>query len=137
MAQLGRTTRAYVNGYTRSAISVGSLRRREKREVIANFNGAIPVGDEIVSVTWRCTAPWTTFMSAPTISADQRETTVLVDFQAAGWSYLRADVTLNTGAVYNQVFDFNVRDSPWFNDELAPAAGPFSVTVTAPTGGDE
>jgi hypothetical protein len=132
MPQLGRVTRSYVNGYNRSAVSVGQLRRREKREVIANFNGAIPVGTTIESATWRANSPWVTFMSAAAISADQRESSINVDFQNPGWGWMRCEVTLDNGEIYNQVFDFTVRDTPWFSDEVLVTSGPYSLTVVAP-----
>jgi hypothetical protein len=128
--ELGRVTRSYVSGYDRARVHVGTVRRQERRCVVANFNGAIPPGRSIASVVWRCTSPWVTFMRDPSIF--ERDAQVVVDFQNPGWGALKATVTLDNGEIYNQTFEYTVRDAPWFMENYAPIAGPYTVTATAP-----
>lgn len=130
--EIGRATRAYVSAYDRARVQIVRVRRQEKRCLVANFNGAIPPGRTIVSATWSCTSPWVTFMSNASISDNQRETQVLVDFQNPGWGAVKVTATLDNGEVYNQVFEGVVRDIPWFNENLPIANGPYSLTATAP-----
>ncbi|HET6725873.1 MAG TPA: hypothetical protein VFH85_07705 [Gammaproteobacteria bacterium] len=128
-AELGRVTRAYVSAYDRGRIHVARVRRQEKRCVVADFNGAIPVGRTVVSATWRATNPWVTLMSDASIAG--RAAQVTVDFQFAGCAALKATVTLDNGEIYNQVFEFTVRDCPWFFENDALTTGPYVLTVTA------
>lgn len=130
--ELGRATRAYVSAYDRARIQVVRVRRQEKRCLVANFNGAIPRGRTIVSARWSCTSPWVTYMSNASISTDQRETMVMVDFQNPGWGAVKVTATLDNGEIYNQVFEGLVRDIPWFNENLPISNGPYSLTATAP-----
>lgn len=127
--ELGRVTRAYVSGYDRARVHTATVRRQERRCVVANFNGAIPPGRSIVSVVWRCTSPWVTYMRDPSII--ERDAQVVVDFQNPGWGALKATVTLDNGEIYNQTFEYTVRDAPWFMENYAPVAGPYTVTATA------
>lgn len=127
--ELGRVTRAYVSGYDRARVHVGTVRRQERRCVVAGFNGALPPGRSIVSVIWRCTSPWVTYMRDPSIF--ERDAQVMVDFQNPGWGALKATVTLDNGEIYNQTFEYTVRDAPWFMENYAPVAGPYTVTATA------
>lgn len=129
MVNVGRSTRAYVSGYQRARVHVGTVRRQEKRYLVADFNAAIPAGVTITSATWRTTNPWSMSMSLPTISG--REVSVLVDFQNSGRGAIKATITLSNGEVYNQLFEYIVRDAPWFDEPFALTAGPFSVTATA------
>jgi len=127
--ELGRVTRSFVSGYFRARVHVGTVRRQEKRCVVADLNGAIPTDRTIASVTWRATNPWSMFMSDPTI--DGREARVMVDFQNSGCGALKATATLDNGEIYNQLFEFTVRDAPWFDEPFSMSIGPYSVTVIA------
>lgn len=127
--ELGRVTRAYVSGYDRARVHIGTVRRQERRCIVANFNGAIQPERSIASVVWRCTSPWVTYMRDPSIF--ERDAQVMVDFQNPGWGALKATVTLDNGEIYNQTFEYTVRDAPWFMENYAPIAGPYTVTATA------
>lgn len=128
--EFGRATRAYVSAYDRSRVHQSRLYRFEKRCLVANFNGAIPSARTIVSAVWRTDAPYIGVMSSPLISANQRETTVLLQTQLGGWMNVRAEVTLDNGEIYNQAYRVNVREAGLFNDDPALSSGPFSVSVS-------
>lgn len=131
MSDLGRETRAYVSGYDRSKVQQSRLYRFEKRSLIANFNGALDQARTIVSAVWRTDAPEIGVISNPQITADRRETSVDFASQLGGWANLRAEVTLDNGAIYTQVFRVNVREASYFFDDPPSVLGPFSVMVVA------
>lgn len=128
---LGRVFKALVSAYDRSRTQVGQVRRQEKRTVVADFNGAIEPDRTIESVTWRCPNPWVLAMSDAAVADDQRSVSVLADFQFGGYAALRATVTLDNGDKLNQVFEFTVRDAPWFWEDAPVTSGPFVLTATA------
>lgn len=125
--EIGRVTRSYVSAYNRYRVHVGQVRRQERRCVVADFNGAIPASRSIVAVRWDCTNPWVAKMSAPAING--REVQVTADFQSGGFAALRASVTLDNGEIYNQAFEFTVRDAPCFIENAPTNAGPFTLTA--------
>jgi hypothetical protein len=127
--ELGRATRAYVSAYDRSRVHQSRLYRFEKRCFVANFNGAIPPARTITRATWRIDCPEVGVISSPSISANGRETAVMFAAQLCGWATLRAEVTLDNGEIYNQVFRVNVREASWFKDDLALTSGPYSVST--------
>jgi len=129
--EIGRATRAYVSAYDRARPLEARLYRFEKRRLVADFNGALPVGSTIDSATWRTDAPEIGVISDAQISADQRETSVVFASQLGGWANLRVDVTLDDGAIMTQVFRVNVREASGFFDDPATQTGPVSLTVTA------
>lgn len=133
MPEIGRATRSYVSAYDLARPHSVRIYRFAKRALIANFNGCIPVANTIASATWRIDAPEIAVMSAPAISVDLRETSVLLATQLGGFANVRAEVTLNDGSIYNQVYRIQVREASWFFDDAALiAVGPYSVTVSAP-----
>lgn len=129
--EIGRATRAYVSAYDLTRVHQSRMYRFAKRCMVANFNGAIPPGRTIASATWRTDAPEVGVISDPKISANGRETSVMFAAQLGGWANLRAEVTLDNGEVYNQVFRVNVREASWFFNDPPTQSGPFSVTVSA------
>jgi hypothetical protein len=129
--ELGTTTRAFVSGYQRTRVHVCSLVRGEKRCLVANFNGAIPKGRIIIGATWRTTQNWASILADASISDDGRST--MVDM-TAGWggpALVKAEVTLDNGEVYNQVFRIAIQSAPYFQGEANPVSGPLELTVTA------
>jgi hypothetical protein len=132
MPEIGRATRSFVSAYDRARIQASRLYRFEKRALIANFNGAIPIGTTIASATWRTDAPDIGVMSAPAISTNLRETSVLYATQLGGFANIRCEATLNDGSIYNQNFRINVRETSCFFDDPPNVSGPASVTVVAP-----
>lgn len=127
--ELGRVTRAYVSGYQRDRIHNSRLVRGEKRCLVANFNGAIPPARTIASVTWRTNQGQSVYMENARI--DGREVTVNITAQIGGGAWVKCDVTLDNGEVYNQLFAIEVRDAPWFSGEAQMGVGPQVLTATA------
>lgn len=125
--ELGRQTRAFVSGYNRSRVHQSRLYPREKRCLVADFNGALPTGRTIVSATWNMEVPYCVGMSSATIA--DREARVMVEAVFRGWANMRCQVTLDNGEVYNQLFVVQVLAGPWFGDEIT-VAGPSQITVT-------
>lgn len=133
MVDLGRTTTAYVSGYQLDRVHQSQLVRGSARQLVANFNGAIPAESLIVSAVWRCLIPQAAFMSNALISEDQRSTSVKIVAQIGDGSTVKCQVTLDTGEVYNQVFWIRVYTAPWFQGETSPPpTGPYELTVTVP-----
>lgn len=128
--ELGRATRAYVSGYDRTRVQQVRLYRFERRCLTANFNGAFPPARTIASATWRIDAPEIGVISTPQISVNQRETMLMFASQLGGWANVRAEVTLDNGEIYNQIFRINVREGSWFFNDQAIVTGPFSVSVS-------
>lgn len=127
--ELGRVTRAYVSGYQRARIHQSRIVRGESRCLVANFHGAIPLSRTIASVTWRCLTQWTVVMANARITG--REVAVDITGQAEGCAWLKAQITLDNGEVYNQRFQVDVAGAPWFDGETTVmASGP--AVLTAP-----
>lgn len=127
--ELGRATRAYVSGYQRDRIHRSRLVRGEKRCLVANFNGAIPPARTIASVVWRTNQYQSIYMENARI--DGREVTVNITAQTGSHAWVKCQVTLDNGEVYNQLFAVEVRNAPWFSGETSPEIGPQSLTATA------
>lgn len=126
----GRTTRAFVSGYQRARVHRSRLVRGERRCLIADFNGAIPAGRTITSVTWRTNQPAGAILSDAGIVAGGRK--VRVDLLAgSGCAQVKCDVTLDNGEVYNQRFEVSVQSGPWFQGEVNPTQGPRELTAVA------
>jgi hypothetical protein len=133
MPDLGRSTTAYVSGYQLDRVHQARMVRGATRQLVANFNGAIPAGSLIVSAIWRVLVPQSIYMSDAAISEDQRSTSVLIKAQIGCGTTVKCQVTLDTGEVYNQVYWLRVYTAPWFMGETSPpATGPYELTVTAP-----
>lgn len=129
--EYGRTTRAYVSGYNRTMVHVGKLVRGEKRCLVANFNGAIPKGRVIVSATWRTTQNWAAILNDAKIIESGRTTSVNMSAGWGGPALVKAEVTLDNGEIYNQVFRIDVQTAPYFQGEANPVSGTTEITVTA------
>lgn len=133
MPEIGRATRSYVSAYDLARPHSVRVYRFAKRRLIANFNGCIPLENTIASATWRIDAPEIAIISAPQLSVDLRETSVMLASQLGGWANIRCEITLDDGSIYNQVYRVNVREASWFFDDATLiVAGPYSVTVVAP-----
>lgn len=131
MTDIGRASRAYVSAYELARVQQVRMYRFARRQLIANFNGALPVGWLITSATWRTDAPEVGVISDPQISENQRETSVMFASQLGGWANIRAEVTLDNGEIYNQVYRVEVREASYFFDDPPSVVGPYSVTVAA------
>lgn len=134
--EIGRTTRAYVSAYSLSNVHQTRVRRRTKRCIIANFNGALPAGVGITKVTWRTNHPWVCHISNPSLvplvtGGPLRQAQVTCDFDNPGIGSLKAEITTDTGEIYVQLFEFSVWDSPLFDEPFNPNTGPYNITATA------
>lgn len=129
--ELGRVTREYVSAYQRGRIHNSRLIRGETRCLVANFNGAIPVGRTITTANWYCLQPYAVAMSNAQITADGRTTQVMIAAQSQGPCTIKVVATLDNGEQYTQMFRIMVRGFPWFVGENVPPIGPYQLTVTA------
>lgn len=133
MPDLGRSTTAYVSGYQLDRVHQARMVRGAARQLVANFNGAIPADSLIVSAIWRVLIPQSIFMSDAAISDDQRSSSVHIVAQIGCGTTVKCQVTLDTGEVYNQVFGLRVWQSPFFmGEQTSPPIGPYELTVTVP-----
>lgn len=128
-AELGRVTRIYASGYDRARVHDGRLVRGELRCLVVEFNGAIPAGRTVTSVTLRCSDQSVIVMSNARIQTGARS--VAVDVRA-NWprvAAIKCEATLDNDERYMQLIRLAVMDSPWFGDETS-ASGP--TTLTSP-----
>lgn len=124
----GRTTRAYVSGYDRARVHRSRLVRGDRRCLIADFNGAIPLSRRIVSATWRTNQAYASILSDARIVGRE----VAVDMTAgSGLARIKCVATLDNGEVYSQLFIVRVIGGPWLQGEASPSAGPNELAATA------
>lgn len=128
MADLGQVTRAFVSPYSRFTIHDSRLYPREKRLLVADFNGAIPVGVTLASVVWSLQPVCCVAMADAAIN--ERETQVMLTAVFAGSVAIRCEATLSNGEVYNQIFRIAVLCGPFWGDNI-DNAGPAQLTATA------
>lgn len=125
-----RATTAYVSGSHRGRTVRLRRVRGESGPLTANFNGALPAGETIASVTWRCDNPWALTMAGASLT--DRESSVNVTAQWGSGAVVKCQVTGSAGTVMNQVFVVCVQTAPWFRGETtSPVTGPYELTVTA------
>lgn len=127
----GQVTRCYVSTYDAPRIHESRLFQQGKRCLEANFNGAIGVGRTIVFVKWSMQTPYSVVMDTARITTDQRSVRVNITAAWTGDAWMRAQVTLDNGEIYTQLFHVVVPPSPWFGD-VSPTAGPSELTASAP-----
>ncbi|ALN79498.1 hypothetical protein [Lysobacter antibioticus] len=126
----GRTTRAFVSGYTLDRVHVVRAARTQRRCLVADFNGAIDKSRQIAKATWRCNSPWITILDTPTISASGRAAQVNATLGNCGAGHVKCSVELDNGEIYTQVFEVRVVDAPYFAEPYQ-SPGPYELTVTA------
>ncbi len=127
-ADLGRVTRAYVSAYTRDRIHQSQLMAQEKRCLIANFNGALPVGRTIASVVWSVSNP--RFVNLSQCDITGRETACIITAQWRGSSLVRCSATTDDGDVYTQYFAITIRGY-WFQGDVPGIQGPYQISAQA------
>lgn len=125
--ELGRVSRAYVSAHDRTRVHGLNLYSRERRCLVANFNGAIPKARTIASAVWDMESPCAVGMSGAAIVG--REAQVMLSAVRDGVEWIRCEVTLDNGEVYNQLFRVEVLAGPQFGD--TGTAGPSRLTATA------
>lgn len=126
----GRTTRAFVSGYTLDRVHVVRAARTQRRCLVADFNGAIDKNRQIARATWRCNSPWITILDTPTISTNGRAAQVNATLGNCGAGHVKCSVELDNGEIYTQVFEVRVVDAPYFAEPYQ-APGPYELSVTA------
>lgn len=125
--EIGRVSRAYVSAHDRTRVHSTRLYPREKRCLVANFNGAIPAGRTIVTATWEMEVASSVSIASPSIVG--RTAQVMIQACYRGMVGMRCQVVLDNGEIYNQLFVVQVLDGPYFGDE-ATAPGPTQVSVS-------
>lgn len=130
--EIGRISRCYVTAYSLDRPQTLKARRYQKRCLVGDFNGAIPVGNVITEARFDCSGPWAVNMSNPRIIIGQRKAAVDISMNYAGWSGIRMQVTLDNGDVYECEWSITVTNVPLYpNDSYPQVSGPFTLTVTA------
>jgi hypothetical protein len=127
---LGRETRAYVSGYNRSIWHESTLCQQERRQLVAAFNGAMPVGAKTVKAVWRIESPCAIAMAGAAIDASQRSARVAIVAAQVGIDWVRCQVTMDNGGVLNQIFRVGVVGGPYFEDN-EPQPGPQMLVALA------
>lgn len=128
MAEIGQVSRANVSAHTRARIHYTRIYPTEKRALVANFNGIIPAGAAITQAQWRMEYAFAVAMINAT--ATTRETQVMVQGVYRGRASIKAQVTIDNGDTYNQLFVVEVEAGPWFGDEASQNSGPTVLNAT-------
>lgn len=129
MLEMGRSTTAYVSGYNRARVHQCTLMGGEVRLLGANFNGCMPVGETIASVTWDTWNTATTVLGTGAIGADGRTVSVDMKAQCTGRGTVRCTVTTTGGGKYVQYYSICVAGQAYAGDVWLNGAS--SVTVVA------
>lgn len=130
MADLGRSTTCRVSGYNRGRLHQSRLITGEKRQLVADFNGAMPLARNITSARWRCDVAYVLAMSNPSIAADKRSTQIDIVAQWLGSTMMLCEATLDNGEIYTQMFVVDVSGNPYFLPS-STTPGLLDLTVTA------
>jgi hypothetical protein len=129
MTDLGRTTRCYVSGYNRTRVHATRMFLGESRQLVADFNGAIPKGSLIVSATWKLELGGVVSISNAAIATDQRSTSVQCTTIFEGCIAMRCIATLDDGSTLTQQFGIAVPCAPYYGDPVG-AQGALELTVS-------
>lgn len=127
--EIGSVSRAIVSAHDRTRIHQISVPPGERRCVVADFNGALPLGRSIATAEWRLAGLGVASMSSAAIPTS-RVTQVQLKVGYPGQVALRCLATLDNGEVYVQRFMIVVPSMPFFGDEQVQA-GPQVLTVVA------
>ena len=123
-----RLFKGYASAHGANTVQCVTVRRKQKRTLRVDFNGALPAGTTIESVRFDCTAPWSTYMSNPV--RNERDVAVDVEFNFGGRAFIKATATDSEGTEQNYEFEFFVADAPLYpGAEYSSAQGPFTVTA--------
>ena len=130
MLEMGRTTTAYVSGYSRSRVHQAALYAGEVRLLGANFNGCMPVGETVASVVWDTWNTDVTVLGDGAIEADGRSVSVDLKAQCAGRGSVRCIVSTSGGGKYTQWYSIRVLLAPVMTGDTW-VQGSSHVVVTA------
>ncbi len=94
---LGRATRNIVSGYNRDRVFQSRLYAPERRALVTDFNGALPVCAKIVKATWDTWDNYPAVMASPSIAPNGRACQVMLTAQVDGVCCIRLSVELDNG----------------------------------------
>lgn len=100
MSDIGRVTRCVVSAHNRDRVHYGQVYSPERRQLVTDFNGALPPGVTISKATWNTLDNWTGVMSDPVV--DGRKVSINVQAQIDGACCIRLDAELSNGERYCQ-----------------------------------
>lgn len=126
----GRTSRCYVSGYQRDRVHSIRLVVSERRDLVADFNGAMDKARKIVKARWRTDFGYIASMSNAVIAADQRSTKVTLTANWIGDQMVHLEATLDNGDVFTQMYYVSISGNPWFLPS-STVYGPSELIVTA------
>lgn len=129
MPNLGNATYANVSAYQRTRDVLCNVRHGEQRDLVCNFNGAIPVGVSLVWAKWSSTQTSGTAMSMPLASNRNTQVTIQAGY---GRSFIRCQATMTDGSVLNQVFRVWAVGGPYFQGDQNPVSGPAELIAVNP-----
>jgi len=127
--EIGIVSRVFASAHDRTRIHQISVPPGERRCVVADYNGAIPVGRSIAAIEWRLQCQGVVAISNAAIPAT-RQAQVQIQAGCPGRTALRCMATLDNGEVYVQRFMVEVPCMPSFGDE-AVTSGPTTLTAVA------
>lgn len=127
----GRASRAYVSAYNRTRIQVVRLIGNESRNLVADFNGAIPPNRTIVSAEWSLgLSGWLNMSNASITNGRQSSITIASMYTSS--SAIRCAVTLDSGQILTQLFRILVSGVPIFQGDNFIFNGILTLTATYP-----
>lgn len=106
--EVGNATRINVTAYDRQREAVVRVRRGEKRCLVVNFNGAIPINRSIASVGWSNSG----MSRISEAGIYGREAQISIDAQNSGSLFCIA--TLDNGERYTQLIRVSVYGPYWY-----------------------
>ena len=95
---MGRVTTCLVSAFNRDRVHYGSIYAPEKRQLLTDFNGALPLGVTITKATWNTQDGYNATMSAPVVQG--RKAWIMLAAQYEGYCCIRLDVELSNGERY-------------------------------------
>lgn len=119
---------AYVSKYQRSRVWRGQFVRGEVFSLGISLNGALADNETIDTITWRVQNPAAIILGAATV--DARSASVVCTCGFGGGSVVKVIATSTDGAIFTQLFVIYSASQPFFQGEVAPAMGPYSVIGT-------
>lgn len=129
MSDMGRVTRNIVSGYQRDRVFRSSLYASESRQLVTDFNGAMPADRSIVQAVWQTWENQCIAMGPAEVS--ERSVQIRVAAQYSGRSRIKLDVTLDNGDVFSAWHIIRVMGAPYF-DNPGWVTGPRKVVATIP-----
>lgn len=99
MSDLGRVTKCIVSAYNRDRVHYGSVYAPETRQLLTDFNGALPAGITITKATWNTQDGYNARMFSPQVQG--RKAWIMLGAQFEGVCCIRLDAELSNGERYS------------------------------------